>query len=39
LASILSIATDAKGRPDRNGLLSQFELVAGEGFEPSTFRL
>lgn len=29
LADILAIATNAKGRPGRDGLLSQFEMVAG----------
>jgi hypothetical protein len=29
LAGILAVATNAKGRPERDGLLSQFDLVAG----------
>ena len=29
LAGILTISTNAKGRPGRDGLLSQFDLVAG----------
>jgi hypothetical protein len=29
LAGILAISTNAKGRPERDGLLSQVEMVAG----------
>ena len=38
-AAILNNATNAKSPSLRDGLVAQVEVVAGEGFEPSTFRL
>jgi site-specific DNA recombinase len=39
LAGILNVAANEKSPSVTDGLVSQVEMVAGEGFEPSTFRL
>jgi DNA invertase Pin-like site-specific DNA recombinase len=39
LAGILSVATNEKSPSKTDGLVSQVEMVAGVGFEPTTFRL